>query len=66
LGEGWCPSGGAVPCPRVTPEVPPVPHPLARHEQWLDICFPNYYQVSIDVTAGWAAFPGSHLTVKAS
>ena len=22
-----------------------------------DICFPGYYQVPIDVTAGWAAFP---------
>ena len=25
--------------------------------QQFDICFPSYYQVPIDVTAGWAASP---------
>jgi len=45
LGEGWYPAGGAVPCPRMkvwAPEVPPGPHPLARHGQQFDICFPRY------------------------
>ena len=30
------------------------PHPLARHGQQFDICFASFYQVPIDVTAGWA------------
>jgi len=29
--------------------------PISRHGQQFDICFPSYYQVPIDVTAGWAA-----------
>ena len=29
--------------------------PIRRHEMQFDICFPNYQQVSIDVTGGWAA-----------
>jgi len=48
--EGWYPASRAVPCPRVmvwAPEVPPVPHPLAR----LGHLLPSYYQVPIDVTA---------------
>ena len=29
--------------------------PISGHGQQFDICFPSYYQVPIDVTAGWAA-----------
>ena len=29
--------------------------PISRHGQQFDIYFPNYYQVPVDVTAGWAA-----------
>jgi len=44
----------------LTTKVPPRPHPLARCGQQFDICS-SYYQVPIDVTAGWAASPGLHL-----
>jgi len=59
-----------VPCPKMkvwAPKVPPGPHPLARHGQQFDICFPSLHQ---DVTAGWAASPvgtrppGPHLTLS--
>jgi len=30
-----------------------------KHGQQLEICFPSYYQLPIDVTAGWVGF---HLT----
>ena len=46
-----------VPYPRVmvwTPEIPPEAHDhqLVSYRQQFDICFPSYYQVPIDVTAG--------------
>jgi len=31
--------------------------PISGHGQHFDIFFPSYYQVSIDVIAGWAASP---------
>jgi len=31
--------------------------PISGHGQQCDICFPSYYQVPIDATAGWAASP---------
>jgi len=42
-------------------QVPPGPHPWAKHGLQLNICFPSYYQVPIDVTARWATFLGPHL-----
>jgi len=53
------PTGGVVPCLRLmvwTPEVPPGTHLLVKHGQQFDICFISYYQVPINVTAGWTAF----------
>jgi len=29
--------------------------PISRHVQQFDICLPSYYEVPIDITAGWAA-----------
>jgi len=61
LGEGWCPTDGcAMPHPRMrvwAPEIPSGSHPLARHGQQFEICFPSLNQVPIDATAGWAASP---------
>ena len=38
-------------------EVPPGPHALNNgHGQQFEVCFSSYYQVPIDVPAGWAAF----------
>ena len=42
-------------------KVSPRPQPLVRHGQQFDICFPSYYQVLIDVTAGWTASLVPHL-----
>ena len=35
-------AGGAVPCCRMMVWAPKVPHPLARHGQQFDTCFPSY------------------------
>ena len=49
------------------PKVTPGPHLIAKHGQQFDICSRSYYQVPIDVAAGWAAspddtrLPGFHL-----